>query len=160
MCTGCHLYPRRMLSWQSEVLQLCVLVTDQSCEVVMKSAASWPRTIMQPWMKRLPRTGRASRLAGGRLGCRWSLGPPFPMTRASRVTRMMSVNRNCMSATPVFTWTHTVRGQIIHEVWFFYVVYTIDVISNIDRLYFSYFQLQVTLLFLFLLYFTWMDHSC
>lgn len=80
---------------------------DHSSEVVMKSAASWPRAIMQVWMKRLPSTGRANRLAAGLEGYSSSLGPPLPITMASRVTRRMSQYRNCWSATLVFTWTHT-----------------------------------------------------
>lgn len=79
---------------------------DHSSEVVMKSAASWPRAIMQVWMKRLPSTGRANRLAAGLEGYSSSLGPPLPITMASRVTRRMSQYRNCWSATLVFTWTH------------------------------------------------------
>lgn len=80
---------------------------DHSSEVVMKSAANWPRAIMQVWMKRLPRTGRANRLAAGLEGYSSSLGPPLPITMASTVTRRTSKYRNCGSAMLVFTWTHT-----------------------------------------------------
>lgn len=72
----------------------------------MKNAASCPSTIVHIWMKRLPNTGRVSRLAGGRQGCSSSLGPPFPITMASKVTRTKSQNRNCRSAMVVITCTH------------------------------------------------------
>lgn len=88
--------------------------TDHSCEVVMKRAASWPRMIMQVWMKMLPRTGRASRLAGGLQRCSSSLGPPLPITMASKVIRQMSKNRNCRSAMFVFSWKHASRDHMIH----------------------------------------------
>lgn len=57
-------------------------------------------------MKRPPKTGRASRLAGGLFVCSLSLGPPRPITTARNVTRKMSMNRNCRSPKVVCNWTN------------------------------------------------------
>lgn len=72
--------------------------------MVTKSAASWKTMIMQVWIRRLPRKGTASRLAGGLQEYSCSLGPPWPITMASTVIRQMSRNRNSRSLMLVFIW--------------------------------------------------------
>lgn len=79
------------------------LFTDHFCEVVMRRAATCPRMIMHVWMNRLTRIGKFSRLAGGLKVCSSSLGPPLPITIASRVTRMKSKYRNWKSPKVVLT---------------------------------------------------------
>lgn len=90
------------------------LVTDQSCEVVIWREATWPRMIRQIWIKRLPKTGRVSRLPGGLQVCSLSLGPPIPMTMARRVTRTMSKNRNCRSLRLVINWKDKQWSDTFH----------------------------------------------
>lgn len=85
-------------------------LTHHSCEVVAKSATSWKTMTMPVWMKMLPRTGRASRLAGGLHEYSSSLGPPRPITMASTVMRQMSRYRNCRSLMFVFSWRRPARG--------------------------------------------------
>lgn len=93
----------RCLCWKSSA--------HHSCDMVMKRAASWPATIMQVCRKMLPKTGRASRLAGGLQACSSWLGPPRPIGMASDVIRKMSTKRNCRSAKLVFNCTQS-QGPI------------------------------------------------
>lgn len=79
-------------------------LTYHSCAVVTKTAATWKVMTMQVWRKRLPRKGRASRLAGGLHECSCLLGPPRPITMASTVIRQMSRNRNSRSLMFVCSW--------------------------------------------------------
>ena len=70
----------------------------------MSRAPVCPRMLNSVCRNMPPRMGRAIRLAGGLRGCNSSLGPPRPITMASRVTRNRSKNRNCQSPRLVFTY--------------------------------------------------------